>query len=173
MRFNTGRPIRLNTRRAPGTPAAEKPQLPEDVMSDRLQRLQALLTDQQRTIQQSMVGRDVNVLFEKEGRTTGQMIGKSEYLHAVFADAPLDVLGQIRRVRITHASANSLGGEILLTAECAFDCSALGCLVFPATHQSLRNRRNVSQLGTICSDLCFQYSLNLLRVGSIIVDSVP
>ena len=97
----------------PGTPAAEKPQLPEDVMSDRLQRLQALLTDQQRTIQQSMVGRDVNVLFEKEGRTTGQMIGKSEYLHAVFADAPLDVLGQIRRVRITHASANSLGGEIL------------------------------------------------------------
>ena len=97
----------------PGTPAAEKPQLPEDVMSDRLQRLQALLTDQQRTIQQSMVGRDVHVLFEKEGRTTGQIIGKSEYLHAVFADAPLDVLGQIRRVRITHASANSLGGEII------------------------------------------------------------
>jgi len=32
-----------------------------------------------------MVGKEVNVLFEKSGRIDGQMIGKSEYLHAVFA----------------------------------------------------------------------------------------
>lgn len=97
----------------PGTPAAEKPQLPEDVMSERLQRLQALLTEQQRTIQQSMVGREVRVLFEKSGRTEGQMIGKSEYLHAVFADAPSDVVGQVRRVRITNSLTNSLGGVLI------------------------------------------------------------
>ncbi len=97
----------------PGTPAAEKPQLPEDVMNDRLQRLQALLTEQQRAIQQSMVGREVKVLFEKVGRTEGQMIGKSDYLHAVFADAPRDVIGQVRRVRITNASTNSLGGVLV------------------------------------------------------------
>tara|TARA_R110002051_G_scaffold141578_1_gene214787 strand:+ start:30632 stop:31942 length:1311 start_codon:yes stop_codon:yes gene_type:complete len=98
----------------PGTPAAEKPQLPDDVMDDRLQRLQALLTEQQRVIQQSMVGREVNVLFEKKGRTEGQMIGKSEYLHATFADAPVDVLGQVRRVRIIQSGTNSLGGELIL-----------------------------------------------------------
>tara|TARA_R110002167_G_scaffold100794_2_gene262797 strand:+ start:30066 stop:31376 length:1311 start_codon:yes stop_codon:yes gene_type:complete len=97
----------------PGTPAAERPQLPDDVMDDRLQRLQALLTEQQRAIQQSMVGREVNVLFEKKGRTQGQMIGKSEYLHATFADAPEDVLGQLRRVRITQSGTNSLGGELI------------------------------------------------------------
>ena len=97
----------------PGTPAAERPQLPDDVMDDRLQRLQALLTEQQRAIQQSMVGREVSVLFEKKGRTQGQMIGKSEYLHATFADAPEDVLGQLRRVRITQSGTNSLGGELI------------------------------------------------------------
>ncbi len=97
----------------PGTPAAEKPQLPEEVMAARLQALQALLRDQQQAVQQSMVGRDVKVLFEKAGRETGQMIGKSDYLHAVYADAPESVLGQVVPVRITQSSPNSLKGEIL------------------------------------------------------------
>jgi len=97
----------------PGTPAAEKPQLPEDVMNERLQRLQALLREQQRATQAAMVGREVKVLFEKAGREAGQMIGKSEYLHAVYADAPVDVIGQVRRVKVLQDSPNSLKGELL------------------------------------------------------------
>ncbi|SIT83842.1 tRNA-i(6)A37 thiotransferase enzyme MiaB [Yoonia rosea] len=97
----------------PGTPAAEKPQLPEDVMHDRLQRLQALLREQQQATQAAMVGRDVKVLFEKAGREAGQMIGKSEYLHAVYADAPADVLGQVVPVRIIEDSPNSLKGILV------------------------------------------------------------
>jgi tRNA-2-methylthio-N6-dimethylallyladenosine synthase len=97
----------------PGTPAAEKPQLPEDVMNERLQRLQGLLRDQQIETQKSMIGREVNVLFEKAGREAGQMIGKSEYLHAVFAEAPLDVIGTVRKVKIVDDATNSLKGELL------------------------------------------------------------
>ncbi len=97
----------------PGTPAAEKPQLPEDVMNDRLQRLQALLREQQQATQASMVGREVKVLFEKAGREAGQMIGKSEYLHAVYAAAPSDVIGQVRAVRVIEDSPNSLKGQLL------------------------------------------------------------
>ncbi|KJZ20644.1 tRNA (N6-isopentenyl adenosine(37)-C2)-methylthiotransferase MiaB [Loktanella sp. S4079] len=97
----------------PGTPAAEKPQLPDDVMNDRLQRLQALLREQQQATQASMVGREVKVLFEKAGREAGQMIGKSEYLHAVYAEAPTDVLGTVRRVKVVQDSPNSLKGELL------------------------------------------------------------
>ena len=96
----------------PGTPAAEKPQLPEDVMNERLQRLQGLLREQQQATQASMVGREVKVLFEKPGREDGQMIGKSEYLHAVFAEAPMDVLGTVRRVKVIDDSSNSLKGEL-------------------------------------------------------------
>ncbi|MCK0096495.1 tRNA (N6-isopentenyl adenosine(37)-C2)-methylthiotransferase MiaB [Yoonia sp. F2084L] len=96
----------------PGTPAAEKPQLPEDVMNDRLQRLQALLREQQQATQAAMVGREVKVLFEKAGREAGQMIGKSEYLHAVYADAPSDIIGQVRRVKVLQDSPNSLKGEL-------------------------------------------------------------
>ena len=97
----------------PGTPAAEKPQLPAEVMDDRLQRLQALLRDQQRASQAAMVGREVKVLFEKAGREPGQMIGKSEYLHAVYADAPAEVLGQVRAVKVVEDSPNSLKGVLV------------------------------------------------------------
>ncbi|WP_372604301.1 tRNA (N6-isopentenyl adenosine(37)-C2)-methylthiotransferase MiaB [Actibacterium sp.] len=97
----------------PGTPAAERPQLPEEVKSERLQRLQALLSQQQAEIQDSMVGREVNVLFEKKGRLPGQLIGKSDYLHAVYTQAPESLLGQIARVRITASSSNSLAGALV------------------------------------------------------------
>ena len=97
----------------PGTPAAEKPQLPDDVMDDRLQRLQALLRDQQRASQDAMVGKTVKVLFEKAGREDGQMIGKSEHLHAVFADAPDVSIGDLREVKVTQSAPNSLGGTLL------------------------------------------------------------
>ncbi len=100
----------------PGTPAAEKPQLPDDVMDDRLQRLQALLREQQKASQDAMVGKTVTVLFEKAGREQGQMIGKSEHLHAVFAEAPDVAVGDLRQVAVTQSAPNSLGGTLLASA---------------------------------------------------------
>jgi tRNA-2-methylthio-N6-dimethylallyladenosine synthase len=97
----------------PGTPAAEKTPVPDDVASDRLYRLQALLSDQQRAAQEAMVGREVAVLFEKPGRMAGQMVGKSDYLHAVHVTDPRAETGQIARVRITRSGPNSLAGELV------------------------------------------------------------
>jgi tRNA-2-methylthio-N6-dimethylallyladenosine synthase len=111
VNFGMAYSFKYSTR--PGTPAAEKAQLPEAVKNERLARLQALLTEQQRAAQNSMVGREVGVLFEKAGRLKGQMIGKSDYLHAVYVQAPIEVLGQIRRVRITESAPNSLGGVLI------------------------------------------------------------
>ena len=96
----------------PGTPAAERPQVDPAEADDRLQRLQALITRQQRDIQNGMVGRTVNVLFEKPGRLPGQMGGKSDYLHAVHVDNARVGIGDIARVRIVAAGANSLTGEL-------------------------------------------------------------
>ncbi|KUJ80367.1 tRNA-2-methylthio-N(6)-dimethylallyladenosine synthase MiaB [Ruegeria marisrubri] len=97
----------------PGTPAAERPQVPTEEADDRLQRLQTLITRHQREIQDGMVGREVGVLFEKPGRLKGQMVGKSEYLHSVHVgDADVQV-GDLRKVRITASAANSLAGVLV------------------------------------------------------------
>lgn len=95
----------------PGTPAAERRQVPPDVQSERLQRLQALLARQQRAAQESMVGRTVKVLFEKPGRQAGQMVGKSDYLHAVHVDDSSLSIGQIAPVEIIESASNSLRGR--------------------------------------------------------------
>jgi tRNA-2-methylthio-N6-dimethylallyladenosine synthase len=97
----------------PGTPAAERGQIDPDVASDRLARLQSLLSKQQHDIQASMVGRDVTVLFERKGRLEGQMVGKSEYLHAVHVQAADIQIGELHRVRITRTEKNSLAGVLL------------------------------------------------------------
>ena len=97
----------------PGTPAAERALVDADVAKDRLYRLQALLTKRQRAIQDAMVGRETTVLFERTGRLPGQMVGKSEHLHAVHVAAPEISVSDLRRVRITESSSNSLAGELI------------------------------------------------------------
>ncbi len=97
----------------PGTPAAERSFVSAEVANDRLQQLQALLTKQQRALQETMVGQEVDVLFEKKGRLAGQMIGKSQHLHAVHVAGPDLQAGEIRRVRVVNSETNSLGGELL------------------------------------------------------------
>ena len=97
----------------PGTPAAEKAQVADDVMAERLARLQTLLTRQQRAAQDAMVGKEVGVLFEKPGRLPGQLVGKSDHLHAVHVLAPATLQGQIARVRIIESGPNSLAGALL------------------------------------------------------------
>ncbi len=97
----------------PGTPAADRAPVAPDVADDRLMRLQALLRDQQQAAQTAMVGRDTTVLFEKPGRMPGQVVGKSEYLHAVHAAAPESLIGQVVPVRIVGTETNSLRGTVL------------------------------------------------------------
>ena len=97
----------------PGTPAAERDQLSEDVKDDRLQRLQALITQQQQAAQDAMVGKEVGVLFEKPGRLPGQMVGKSDHLHAVHVEADGLAPGDLRRVRIIESGRNSLKGALV------------------------------------------------------------
>ncbi|SFO87514.1 tRNA (N6-isopentenyl adenosine(37)-C2)-methylthiotransferase MiaB [Tranquillimonas alkanivorans] len=97
----------------PGTPAAERAHVDEAEKDDRLRRLQALLTRQQREVQDAMVGREVKVLFEKPGRMPGQMVGKSEYLHSVHVAAEGLARGDLRQVRITESAPNSLGGVLV------------------------------------------------------------
>ena len=97
----------------PGTPAAEKPQIDEALASERLQRLQALLSEQQRAAQDAMVGKRVNVLFEKPGREAGQGVGKSEYLHAVHVEGAEGLRGEIRAVDILSSGPNSLAGALV------------------------------------------------------------
>jgi len=104
----------------PGTPGAElAAQTPEEVKIERLARLQETLEAQRRAFNAAMVGREVDVLFEKAGRRAGQVAGKSPYLQAVQVEAPEELMGRVAPVKIVECGSNSLFGR--LTDEFSLD----------------------------------------------------
>ena len=112
-RVNFGQAYSFKYSTRPGTPAAEKPQMDDGLATERLHRLQELLKEQQVAAQEGMVGRDVHVLFEKKGREAGQLIGKSEYLHAVHAEADDAMIGTVQTVHVIEARTNSLHARLV------------------------------------------------------------
>ena len=97
----------------PGTPASGRAdQVPEDVKTARLARLQDLLENQQAAFNASLVGQTVPVLFERKGRHDGQIVGRSPYLQLVHADAASELIGRIAPVSIRSATQLTLSGVI-------------------------------------------------------------
>ena len=101
----------------PGTPAATmENHLDEDVKSDRLARLQALIVEQQLAFNRATVGRSVEVLLERPGKKPGQLIGKTPFLQSVHIVARGLAIGDLVEVEILSAGPNSLEGSLILKA---------------------------------------------------------
>jgi tRNA-2-methylthio-N6-dimethylallyladenosine synthase len=101
----------------PGTPAAEMSgQIDEAAKARRLAALQALIEDQRQAFNRAAVGRRLEVLFEKPGRHDGQIIGRSPYMQAVFAEGPRSLIGALTEVEMVAAEPHSLRGRIVSPA---------------------------------------------------------
>ena len=98
----------------PGTPASlMKNQIPEEVKTRRLMRLQKLLQSQQLGFNKATVGKELEVLLTERGKMKGQLVGYTPYMQGTVVKAPLKMLGEIVRVKITGASATALTGKIV------------------------------------------------------------
>ena len=98
----------------PGTPASSmSEQVPGEVKTERLYRLQELVERQQHEFNLSCVGRELDVLFEKPGRHEGQIVGRSPYLQPVPVMAPQSLIGTVARVRTRELRTYSLIGDLV------------------------------------------------------------
>ena len=98
----------------PGTPAAGAPhQVPEAVKDERLQRLQAVLREQQAAFNARASGLVLPVLFTGPGRKPGQLSGRTQYLQPVHVEGPVSLIGRECLVRIVIGHPNSLSGTLL------------------------------------------------------------
>jgi tRNA-2-methylthio-N6-dimethylallyladenosine synthase len=103
--------------RRPGTPAAA---LPDDVSEAekhaRLERLQALLTDNAQRISQAMVGSVQRVLVARASRRdASELAGRTENNRWVNFPGPASLQQQFVDVLITEARPHSLRGRIVAT----------------------------------------------------------
>jgi tRNA-2-methylthio-N6-dimethylallyladenosine synthase len=101
----------------PGTPGADMTgQIDEGVKSERLARLQRAIDQSQAAFNHGCLNRTLSVLFERPGRYSGQLVGRSPYLQPVQAAAPATLIGEIAAVTITEISSNSLFGVLAESA---------------------------------------------------------
>ncbi|HEY9144747.1 MAG TPA: tRNA (N6-isopentenyl adenosine(37)-C2)-methylthiotransferase MiaB [Arenimonas sp.] len=107
--------------RRPGTPAANlHDEVPADVASARLQRLQAAINDNARRYAEAMVGTVQRVLVEgPSAKDPSELTGKTENMRNVNFAGGKRLIGQFVDVRITEARTNSLRGEVVVSAEAA------------------------------------------------------
>ncbi len=97
-----------------GTPGAVMDnQVPEDVKTERLARLQELLNQQQQAFNEGTIGKTMPVLLDRKGKTDGQYLGKTPYLQSVYVEAHPRLFGQTVDVVIEKAFANSVTGSIV------------------------------------------------------------
>lgn len=97
----------------PGTPAANMQNLVHDkIASERLLRFQSLINEQQIFFNKQSIGRQLEILFDKPGKKSGQLHGRSPYNQSVHAQAPITMLNTIVNVTITEGHENSLSGLI-------------------------------------------------------------
>ncbi|HEY8594098.1 MAG TPA: tRNA (N6-isopentenyl adenosine(37)-C2)-methylthiotransferase MiaB [Devosiaceae bacterium] len=98
----------------PGTPGASRDeQVAEEVKVERLARLQQAIGTSQQAFNAGCVGKVLPLLLERPGRLPGQLAGRSPYLQAVHLEAPAELIGSVRPVRILSVGKNSLLGEIV------------------------------------------------------------
>jgi len=99
----------------PGTPAAELPDpTPQDVKLQRLQRLQAQLQAQSRSISERMVGSVERVLVEGPSKkNSAELAGRTGNNRVVNFSGARDLVHTFVEIKITSALAHSLRGELL------------------------------------------------------------
>ena len=98
----------------PNTPAAELPQVPEEIKTERLARLQALARKHQDEFNAASLNKKLDVLITNKGKRPGQVTGFSQYLQSVAIDDAEKYFGKIVSVKINKILANSLKGKPLL-----------------------------------------------------------
>jgi tRNA-2-methylthio-N6-dimethylallyladenosine synthase len=97
----------------PGTPASTlRKQIPEEVKTARLEALQKLLLAQQYAFDDSKIGKVLPVLFEKNAREAGQVMGRTPYLQPVHVTGKGARIGALADIAIEKRTANSLHGVL-------------------------------------------------------------
>ncbi|MGN6390941.1 MAG: tRNA (N6-isopentenyl adenosine(37)-C2)-methylthiotransferase MiaB [Gemmatimonadales bacterium] len=96
-----------------GTPAVRlRDHVPDDVASDRLDRLIEVVRANARRKNASLVGQEHEVLVERPARRGGLMLGRTRANHLVLLDLPPSSAGEYYRCRLTGTTGSTFTGAV-------------------------------------------------------------
>ena len=126
----------------PGTVAADlsNPVEPQ-IQDERLQELQSLIQNLQDDFNDRMIGDQVQVLFEKKGRHSNQIVGKTPWLQPVVIEisAPVETVTESSAETLSESSAETLleqmiGQERTVSLDCRMVYSYKGHITDESLH---------------------------------------
>ena len=79
--------------------------------------MQKLLNEQQLDLNKRTIGLELDVLFDRKNEEKGQFHGRTPYNQAIHVKTDENIYGNVCKVMVRMAHANSLTGE--LTSEAA------------------------------------------------------
>ena len=94
-----------------GTPSFEMSDVPDDVKSKRLYKLQETINLYQQKFQQKLIGSIQKVLIEKIGKFEDQFIGRTPFMNPVVIKSKKNLIGEIIPVKIYATNGLSLLGK--------------------------------------------------------------
>jgi tRNA-2-methylthio-N6-dimethylallyladenosine synthase len=100
-----------------GTPAVRlKDHVPDEIASDRLERLIELVRGQTRRRNAARVGERHEVLVERAAKRGGLMLGRTRGNHLVLLDLPADAVGEYHQARLTGTTGSTFTGAVVTPA---------------------------------------------------------
>ena len=100
-----------------GTPATRlENRVPDEVGSERLQRLIATVRQNARRKNLGRVGEVHEVLVERRAKRGELMLGRTRTNHLVLVDLPADSVGEYHRVRLTGTTGSTFTGSVVTPA---------------------------------------------------------
>ena len=94
-----------------GTPSFEMKDIPDDIKSNRLSKLQETIFLYQQQFQQNLIGSVQPVLVEKIGKFEDQYVGRTPYMNPVVLNSKQNQIGKIIPVKLNSTNGLSLTGE--------------------------------------------------------------
>ena len=97
----------------PGTPAFDLDKVNQSEAKERLINFQSVAEEIKTKYRKTLIGGTSNVLFENKTKEGNKYFGRDEYLNSVIVTSKKNLVGKIKKVKITSGNHNTLYGETI------------------------------------------------------------
>ena len=97
----------------PGTPAANMKEIEPKIAKERLSFFQNIADEIKKKYRNKLINSTAKVLFENKTRNQTEYFGRDEYFNSIIVTSSKNLIGKIKKVKISHCNRNTLFGEIL------------------------------------------------------------
>ena len=96
----------------PGTPSYSLKEIDKNISKERLTKFQKISNDIKTNYRKTLLAKTIKVLFENKTKEGTKYFGRDEHFNSVIVSSDENIIGKIKKIKLTKISQNTLFGEI-------------------------------------------------------------